>query len=226
MRSGQVFCFDLDDTLFSEEDYVESGLRAAGELVDAAVPAAESAGEWLVRLWRQERAQDGFQRLLRERGLDDEALGWLPKLKQAYREHELILQPREAVHELLAELLGRGARLALVSDGWLAVQRRKWAALALPFPFDPIIFTDVRGRAYWKPHPWAFEQVMSAHPSAVRFHYIGDNPAKDFLAPNRLGWTTVWVRDGRNLHPPVLPADGAAAPQRILDSLAELSRMP
>ncbi len=222
MRSGPVFCFDLDDTLISEEDYVESGLCAAGGLIDALTPpAGERAGDRLVQLWRAERASDGFQRLLQERNLDPG--WWLPKLKQAYRDHEPILHPRVGATDLLSVIVGRGGKLALVSDGWLEVQRRKWSALALPFPFNPVVFTDERGRDYWKPHSWSFEQVMAAHPTAARFFYVGDNPAKDFIAPNRLGWTTVLVRDGRNLHSSAVCEDPNATSDLVVESLDEIS---
>jgi len=216
---ADVFCFDLDDTLLSESDYVESGLRAAGALVDAEAPGLESAGAWLVALWRRERARDAFQRLLRARGLDPE--GWLARLKEAYRAHQPEIQPRAGVREALGGLLDRGAHLALVTDGPLDVQRRKWTALSLALDFRPVVFTDERGREFWKPHPWAFEQVMRAHPAARRFVYVGDNPAKDFIAPNRLGWTTVLVRDDRNLHPAACAA-ADAAPHLTLESLAAL----
>jgi putative hydrolase of the HAD superfamily len=216
---ADVFCFDLDDTLLSEADYVESGLRAAGALVDAEDPGAQPAGTWLVELWRRERGRDVFQQLLRARGLEAER--WLTRLREAYRAHQPRIEPRAGVLDALAGLLRRGASLALVTDGDLDVQRRKWEALRLPFPFAPIVFTDARGRPYWKPHPWGFELVMEAHPSAARFFYVGDNPAKDFIAPNRLGWTTVMVRDGRNLHSPWF-GPGEAAPRLTLESLAAL----
>lgn len=220
MNAGaQVFCFDLDDTLFSESDYVESGLGAAGALVDAEAPGPEPAGAWLVALWRRERAHDAFQQLLLARGLDAE--GWLPRLREAYRAHQPDIQPRAGAREALGGLLDRGARLALVADGHLDVQRRKWAALGLSRDFHPVVFTDERGREYWKPHPWAFECVMQAHPAASRFLYVGDNPAKDFIAPNRLGWTTVMVRDARNLHPASCAA-ADAAPHLTVECLAAL----
>ena len=42
----------------------------------------------------------------------------------------------------------------------------------------------------------------------TRYVYVGDNPRKDFLAPNSLGWFTVGIRSsGRNIHPQEL--DGA-----------------
>ena len=222
--AGRVFCFDLDDTLVSEWDYVESGLRAAGAILDAEVATtegAESAESRLVRLWRDERGPDTFQRLLAERGLDAEA--WLPRLKRAYREHSPQLTPRAGAVELLDALTVSGCSLALVSDGYLEVQQRKWAALRLPHRFDPVVFADEKGCEYWKPHPWAFEQVMRAYPGATRFIYVGDNPAKDFIAPNLLGWMTVMVRDERNVHPSTFEEGGPAAPQRVVESLAEVA---
>lgn len=203
-----VFCFDLDDTLVSESDYVESGLRAAGAIVDAAAPGRESASEWLVGRWRRDRSRNGFQLLLAERGLHVEP--WLQRLKDAYRAHMPVLRLRPGVPEVLAALARRGFRLALVSDGYEDVQQRKWAALAIEEHFDPIVFTDERGRAFWKPHPWAFERVMQAHPSATHFLYVADNPAKDFVAPNRLGWTTVMVCNEANVHSSTEVADGGA----------------
>lgn len=217
-----VFCFDLDDTLVSESDYVESGLRAAGEVVDAVAHAPASAGDWLVALWRRERPRDGFQRLLRERGLPEDE--WMPRLRAAYREHTPVLELRRGVRDVLRALAGRGARLALVTDGYLDVQRRKWGALRLCGVFDPVVFTDERGREFWKPHPWAFERVMSAHPGASRYVYVADNPVKDFIAPNRLGWTTVMVRDVRNLHPQQAVA-AEAAPRVVMESLEHLLRL-
>ncbi len=216
-----VFCFDLDDTLISESDYVESGLRAAGGFLDREAPGAEEAAGWLVDLWRRERAGDVFQRLLSRRGLDADA--WLPRLKQVYRDHAPVPRLRAGVAEVLSALTARGARLALLSDGYLDVQRRKWSALRLPWRFDPVVFTDERGRAYWKPHPWGFERVMEAHPGAGSFLYVADNPAKDFIAPNRLGWTTVMVRDGRNLHA-CEDVAGDGRPDFTVDTLSGLEQ--
>lgn len=35
----------------------------------------------------------------------------------------------------------------------------------------------------------------------TRYVYVGDNPEKDFLAPNRLGWETICLLDnGENIH--------------------------
>jgi putative hydrolase of the HAD superfamily len=217
--AGTVVCFDLDDTLVSECDHVEACLLAAGRGLDAAVPGTLDSGEWLVALWRRERARDGFQRLIRLRELD--LATWLPRLRQLYREHVPAPKLRAGAEGLISAIAAAGGRLALVSDGWVEVQRAKWSALHLPAPFHPVVFTDERGPERWKPHPWGFERVAAAHPGARCFVYVADNPAKDFIAPSRLGWTTIQVRDPRNLHPAeVLRPD--AAPHVVVDSLADV----
>jgi len=210
-----VYCFDLDDTLVAECEYVESGLRAAGDLLDREEPGQEPAADWMVTVWRRARPPDVFQQVLARRGANPQL--WLPRLKAAYREHRPELSPRPGVLDVLGAVVTRGHRLALISDGNLGAQRRKWDALALPFRFDPVVFTDERGRDYWKPNPWAFLHVMRAHPDARAFVYVGDNPAKDFIAPNSMGWTTVQVVDPGNLCCSASPSAGAAPRHTIRD---------
>lgn len=196
----RMFCFDLDDTLVSENQYVESGLRAVGPIIDewAGGRGGGGSGEWLVAEWRRTRGRDLFQRRLQELALDPELL---PQLIEGYRNHSPTLSLRDGAREVLERIVRGGDRLSLISDGVLTAQRRKWDALRLPFPFEPVIFTDARGRDYWKPHPWAFEVVMAAARGATAFVYIADNDEKDFVAPNRLGWTTVHLRHRGNLRP-------------------------
>jgi putative hydrolase of the HAD superfamily len=49
--------------------------------------------------------------------------------------------------------------------------------------------------------------------------YVGDNPAKDFLAPNALGWTTIQVLHPANLRRS-LPARADAAAGHAVSDLA------
>ena len=51
-----------------------------------------------------------------------------------------------------------------------------------------------------KPEEKRFKQIMKDY-VADNYVYIADNPVKDFIAPNDLGWRTIGVRDvGRNIH--------------------------
>ena len=108
--------------------------------------------------------------------------------------------------------------LGLITDGTHTVQRKKVAALALEPRFREIVYTDALGdeKAFAKPHPMAFERVASAiGEPGDSFVYIGDNPFKDFVAPNAMGWTTVQiVRDG-GIHDAKRIADGGAAQHQI-----------
>jgi putative hydrolase of the HAD superfamily len=196
----RVVCFDLDDTLVAEADYVESGLLAVGAaLASRHSLRCRDPGQWLVDRWRETRGGGVIQELLDDEGIPRDPLG--AELVEVYRLHEPRIALRPGARELLQHLDRTGDRLALVSDGYAATQRRKWEAIRVDVPFHPVVFTDEIGRAFWKPHPCAFERVMAAWPDAGSFTYVGDNPAKDFLAPNQLGWRTIEFAHPGNIRP-------------------------
>ena len=62
--------------------------------------------------------------------------------------------------------------------------------------------------------------------SGDRFVYVGDNPAKDFVAPNAMGWTTIMIRrpGARLIHANAETAAGGAA-QHVVASLEDLDRV-
>ncbi len=59
---------------------------------------------------------------------------------------------------------------------------------------------------------------------AAEYVYVGDNPKKDFIAPNSLGWLTIGLRDdGRNIHKQDLSnLDPEQLPSLWIESLEEL----
>ena len=66
------------------------------------------------------------------------------------------------------------------------------------FDNDNIIISEEFGSE--KTDERNFVVFMNRYPGAD-FLYIGDNPKKDFIVPNRLGWKTVVLEDdGRNIH--------------------------
>ena len=67
----------------------------------------------------------------------------------------------------------------------------------------------------------SYEQIMQRWPGK-RYVYIGDNPRKDFIAPNRLGWLTLGLVDcGANIHPQRRDQGGEDAPQHWIDRLED-----
>lgn len=190
--------FDIDDTLYLERDYVQSGFEA----LDALVRERFGAAGFAKRAWAAfERGVRGttFDVALAECGVAASPEE-IAALVAAYRAHrpKIVLQA-DAV-ECLAALAGR-VRMAVVSDGPLAAQQSKAAALGLAQWCEPILLTEALGPGLGKPHPAAFEAIEQA--TGMRGQqclYVADNPAKDFQGPRALGWRTIRIRRPLGLH--------------------------
>ncbi len=104
-----------------------------------------------------------------------------------------------------------------------AVQRKRLKVRALglePLP-DAICLTDRWGRPFWKPHPrryWTILRRLGVKPRSAC--YVGDNPAKDFLTPNRIGMRTVRVRHPDGLYRNLPDAPGSR-PQQCIRAIAQ-----
>ena len=216
----RVVVFDLDDTLYLERDYVRSGFAAAGRWAirrHGIEGLAEAAWAEFVA----GRRGDIFDVALAALGVTP-AADLVPGLVGAYRRHRpgIALAPDAAAW--LARPAARTA-LALVTDGPLASQSNKVAALGLAaYGFAPIVLTARIGRGCGKPHPRAFEIVGSAFglPPAC-FTYVADNAAKDFLTPRRMGWHTVQIARPERLHR-IEPPSSAHTAASVIESLDEL----
>jgi len=228
MSAIQCIVFDLDDTLYLERDYAFSGFDAVAERFADEIGAEFDVAARCRELFDTDDRTRVFTAILREAGTPEpDAL--LPKLINAFRNHA----PRIALCSDADEALTRLAeryKLALISDGYLAAQRAKVKALGLASRIEMIILTDQWGREFWKPHPRAFETVANHfnvdHRDCV---YVADNPTKDFVAPDALGWTTVMIRREQGIHHDARSATataqnehGVSAARHIIRSLDEL----
>ena len=218
-----VVAFDLDDTLYLEEDYVMSGFRA----VDA----------WL----RRRRGVDGLYRAagrLHEAGVRGRVfdlalaeLGHPPdpalvrRMVRIYREHAPDIRLLPDARVCLHRLRRAGTPLALVTDGPKDAQRRKLSALLVEPFFRHIVISDKLGPGLSKPHAAPFLAVTAAFPDeGTRFVYVGDNPVKDFATPRGLGWTTVRVRREKGQYA-ALEAPPPFAPHAEVGALTELEAL-
>ena len=218
--------FDLDDTLYAERDYVLSGYRAVARQLGLSGPEAGGdrlAQEFEAWLWRRflgGQSRGAFDALNSQFRLGLDAHG-IFRLVEAYRSHTPDIRPAAGVPEMLGRLHAR-FRLALLTDGYMPAQQLKLDALNLRRFFDLIVFTEDLGRSAWKPAPTGFEMVQArlqlTHESLA---YVGDNPAKDFVAPNRLGWLTVQVIRPGQIHAR-RPAPPDGRPMAVVHSPGEL----
>lgn len=187
--SGVIF--DLDDTLYGEKQYVLSGYKeiarflgepdAANELwsfFEAGVPAID---EYL-------KKHGGIE--LKEKCLD------------VYRSHYPDIRLYDGVPELLDCLKKENKKLGIITDGRVEGQKNKIAALGLEKTIDDIIITDeLGGVRFRKPNETAFKIMQSRWKLPFeQMIYIGDNPKKDFIAPEKLGMKYIYFRNPDGLY--------------------------
>ena len=196
--STLCIAFDLDDTLYLERDYVQSGFDVVGDWV-AATLGMKHFAENARLLFEQGERGSVFQSVLKHLGREPEPL-IVSKMVDIYRNHEPKISMLPDASECLARLRDQ-AVLSIITDGPLASQRAKCRKLRLEEFCKFIVLTDEWGAQFHKPHLRAFEFVRSqTGPGSFEFIYVADNPAKDFNGPLALGWDTVRVRRPGGLH--------------------------
>ena len=213
--------FDLDDTLYPEEQFVQGGLWAVSRVSEEQLGTPQPVvWQELCQLLPTSPRGRLLDTWLERRSTADRAL--LPKLVQAYREHSPQLQLHPGLRDLL-ERLQAERRLGVVTDGWLAVQQRKFRALAVDHLFQAVVYSDAWGRDYWKPHPRPFQSVLAQlHCEASQAVYIGDNPTKDFIGCRALGMATIHLRLPAGVYHEVTPPTPEHAADLVVTSICEL----
>lgn len=205
-----VVCFDLDDTLYKEIDYLKSAYVEIAKTVGhpEAVPQMVD--------WYHD-GKNVFAELINTYGLDIT----IGECLQMYRNHYPNISLDAGVKEFLEELKENGAKLGLITDGRSISQRNKIKALGLEGFFDIEIISEEFGSE--KPDFRNYQAVMDAFPERKYFIYVGDNPAKDFIAPNQLGWDTYCLKqDKRNIHPQTFSVEREKLPHHVVNSIKEI----
>jgi putative hydrolase of the HAD superfamily len=204
---GRAVIFDLDDTLYSEHDYVRSGFAAVARRLarEPGAPEAAILDAALVAEWLEHGRGRVFDVVAARYGLDVP----VAELVAAYREHEPSLELYPDADRALTRLEAAGTPVGVLTDGMASVQRRKLKALGLDQRIRCIVVCDDYGLDAWKPSPVpyrvALEQLGVAPADAV---YVGDNPNKDFIGARALGLATVRVKRDTGDHAlTVLDAD-------------------
>jgi putative hydrolase of the HAD superfamily len=190
----RLVLFDMDDTLYDERSYVESGFRAVARHLARRFGLEPSA---LTSQMLETLAEEGrgkvFDRILERHGL--RASQPVDDLVEVYRNHDPDICLYPDVAPVLSALAGRGMRLGVVTDGWWSVQKKKAAALGLDRKVDKVFCTDAWGRECWKPSPAVFAKALVTFDVAPsESAYVGNDPAKDFAGPNALGMLSIHLR--------------------------------
>lgn len=190
-----IVVFDLDDTLYDESTYVDSGMHAVARFL---APTLDRPAQEVLADLRRVLARDGrgavFDTVLAEHGVVDPGL--VDACVVAYREHVPDIAPYPGVREMLASLAATGP--FLVTDGEATVQQRKIDALGIEPLLAGAYRTWAYGRDAGKPSLHCFELIRErTGASWADLAYVADDPSKDFVSLNAVGATTVRVHRGR-----------------------------
>lgn len=214
----KVVCFDLDDTLYKEIDFLKSAYRHIASLVSNANAPEDEVYQTLLNTYMQ--GGNAFATVVQKYGFRLFTVEWM---LDVYRNHKPQITLDNNTRLTLERLKAEGVTMGIISDGRYAQQMNKIDALGLKefINEDDIIINTDRSRI--KPDRQSFQRFMDKYGKDCYFWYIGDNTAKDFVGPNTLGWTTVCLLDdGRNIHKQDFLQETLAMPQMRIKCLSEL----
>lgn len=184
--------FDLDDTLYSEKDYVKSGYKAIAKQF----PEIKDVDR---KLWdaflKGEKAIDSVFAAVQMEEKKEEALN-------VYREHMPTITLYEGVKDMLYRIRKSGKKIGIITDGRPEGQRNKLKALDLNKVVDDIIITDeLGGIQFRKPNDISFRIMQNRWLLPYKqIIYVGDNLNKDFQAPRQLGMKYIYFENQDGLY--------------------------
>jgi putative hydrolase of the HAD superfamily len=183
--------FDLDDTLYPREIYVQSGFEAvASHVADSWRRGREPVLATLRRAHETGHEGEEFQVLCNEHRLP---LSVVPMLVQSFRRHRPSITLQPAVRTMLQKLRREGWRIAILTNGDPAVQRRKIEALCLGPLADAVVFAEEHTR-HGKPDRAAFlvaVERLRLHPGQCL--NVGDDPLCDVVGAHAAGLKAIRV---------------------------------
>jgi len=161
LRPFRCIAFDLDGTVYDARDFERPALAAVAEWLRQR--SARELPGLVGALWakrEQSRHAPGlFDEQLAIHGLPRT---WGMQCRERFHAHEgTELASAASLAPQLETLKHRGCRLALVSNGPPALQRRKLERLGLAGTFDAQVFCDPSSPEQLKPSGWAWEQLAA-----------------------------------------------------------------
>ena len=205
--SNKVFVFDLDDTLYTERDFEKSGIEFVYKNFNIKHIKLESIlnkrKNWIEQIIIGSNNQITLQMVL-----------------DIYRNHFPTIPLYKDAKVFLEKLLSQGSEMSLITDGRSITQRNKLKALGIDSYFKNIIISEEINSE--KPSEYNFRMVMN-NKDSENYIYIADNPNKDFVTPNKLGWTTICLLDrGQNVHKQNFDISSEYLPLFLINSFEEI----
>lgn len=210
---AKYIIFDLDDTLMYEIDFLKSAFKEIADFID------KKNQEELFKLMliKYHEGENVFDFLINNYTNFSKE-----QLLQMYRNHFPNVSLNEGADDLLKKIKSKGHKLGLITDGRSVTQRNKLKALKIEDLFDKIIVSEEFGST--KPDERNFKIFLEN--DIEEYYYIADNTKKDFVTPNKLGWTSICILNkGFNIHKQDFNLDQQFLPQLKINSLNELLKL-
>lgn len=190
----KVVGFDLDDTLIPETLFIRSGIRHISGWLSKryhGIDIMKVTGCMEIARMSHQNHYLALESYLRIIGMDETVD--MREVVDEFRNH----MPYPGIYHLfpymesvLSRLKASETKLVMITDGRSSTQRHKIEAAGLErfFDNDDIFISGETGHNKYDPD--IFLHVMRKYSGAEEYHYVGDNPEKDFIHPSRLGWKT------------------------------------
>lgn len=199
-RRKKGVIFDLDDTLYPRQRFVQSGFAAvARHLASTYGVSGDIAFATLSRCQAREQQSQAFQVLCERFGLDQAIV---PTLVDVFRSHRPNIFLGHGVREALRSLRTGGWRLAVLTNGLPSVQTKKVEALGLADLVDHVLYAEHYAPS-GKPAREVFsEAVARLGVPTDRIVCVGDDPERDVAGARACGIATIRLaRPGVTVRP-------------------------
>jgi putative hydrolase of the HAD superfamily len=191
----EAIIFDLDDTLtdraasihhFSQQFYQDFQYRLHENIPFDAVHHVIQIGDG----GGYRPKEDLFREIQTElRWMDSPGLETISEYW--HRVSAQRMQLRAGVHETLAELMRRGYKLGMITNGKTVVQNATIDATDIRQYFSVILISEECG--FRKPSPDIFHLALSSlQTSPATAVYVGDNPEADVQGAMNAGLQSIW----------------------------------
>lgn len=190
----KAYVFDLDDTLYDEEQYVSSAVSDVCRYVSKKYDKDyNELYEYCIHSIYEDGRGHTFDNLCEKYSLDED----VKRLVEIYRACNPNLVMYDDAKELIKYLKGNNKKIGIITDGNSDVQGNKAKALGLYEIAESVILTDnlhEGEQKLSKPNVIVYETCLKElNVSPNEAVYIGDNPLKDFVGAKKLGMKTVRI---------------------------------
>lgn len=218
MQRTKVVIFDLDDTLYKEIDFLKSAYREIASYLQNKY-AIGDAYEFMIQKYAEGK------NVFEETNTNYSIAVPFDEYLNIYRNHIPEISLEKATSETLLYLQNQGCVMGLITDGRTNTQQNKIEALGLSryLNKDLIIISEDFGSSKPDIKNYSYFQATER---AAKYFYIADNPLKDFISPNLLGWETICLLDnGMNIHRQDFSLPKEYLPKYRVASLTEIIKI-